>query len=110
MNKYIEVNDSVVLNTKDIRRVEFIDNDLYLGLLPKDDKGVYLVDYIWLTYAKITTFDNQEFILTIDLFPNEPGETEEEWHKRNIAYIDESMEEIYNILKPVKVDGKEYSD
>ena len=38
MEKFLEVHDTLI-NTKDIRRVEFISDDIYLGLLPmKTDK------------------------------------------------------------------------
>jgi hypothetical protein len=108
MNKFLEVHGTLI-NTKDIRRVEFISDDIYLGLLPKVN-GEVVVDFIGFTYAKIHTFDNREIDLEIDLYGPDEGETEEAWIKRNRAYINTSMTMIYNLLNPVKVTEFEYNE
>lgn len=107
MERFLEVHDTVI-NTKDIRRVEFISDDIYLGLLPRVN-GEIVVDYVDFTYAKIHTFDNREIDLEIDLYALDEGETEEEWINRNRAYINMSMTKIYELLNPVKVTEMEYN-
>lgn len=107
MERFLEVHDTVI-NTKDIRRVEFISDDIYLGLLPRVN-GEIVVDYVDFTYAKIHTFDNREIDLEIDLYALDEGETEEEWINRNRAYINMSMTKIYELLNPVKVKEMEYN-
>ena len=107
MNKFIEVNNTLI-NVKDIRKVEFLGDDVYLGLLPKTEKGIYLVDCIPFEYAKITTFSNEELILSIDLYVLESEENEDSWCKKNRAYISMSMQELYKVIKPIKIDGLEY--
>lgn len=107
MERFLEVHDTVI-NTKDIRRVEFISDDIYLGLLPRVN-GEIVVDYVDFTYAKIHTFDNREIDLEIDLYALDEGETEEEWINRNRAYINMSMTKIYELLNPVKVTEIEYN-
>ena len=108
MNKFLEVHGTLI-NTKDIRRVEFISDDIYLGLLPKVN-GEVVVDCIDFVYAKIHTFDNREIDLAIDLYALEEGETEEEWINRNRAYINTSMTMIYDLLNPIKVTDLEYNE
>lgn len=108
MNKFLEVHGTLI-NTKDIRRVEFISDDIYLGLLPRVN-GEIVVDYVDFTYAKIHTFDNREIDLEIDLYALDEGETEEEWIKRNRAYINTSMTMIYDLLNPIKVTDLEYNE
>ena len=108
MERFLEVHDTVI-NTKDIRRVEFISDDIYLGLLPRVN-GEIVVDYVDFTYAKIHTFDNREIDLEIDLYALDEGETEEEWINRNRAYINMSMTKIYELLNPVKVTEFEYNE
>jgi hypothetical protein len=106
MERFLEVHDTVI-NINDIRRVEFISDDIYLGLLPRVN-GEIVVDYVDFTYAKIHTFDNREIDLEIDLYALDEGETEEEWINRNRAYINMSMTKIYELLNPVKVTEMEY--
>jgi len=108
MNKFLEVHGTLI-NTKDIRRVEFISDDIYLGLLPKVN-GEVVVDCIDFVYAKIHTFDNREIDLAIDLYALDEGETEEEWINRNRAYINTSMTMIYDLLNPIKVTDLEYNE
>ena len=108
MNKFLEVHGTLI-NTKDIRRVEFISDDIYLGLLPRVN-GEIVVDYVDFTYAKIHTFDNREIDLEIDLYALDEGETEEEWINRNRAYINTSMTMIYDLLNPIKVTDLEYNE
>ena len=108
MNKFLEVHGTLI-NTKDIRRVEFISDDIYLGLLPRVNSEI-VVDYVDFTYAKIHTFDNREIDLEIDLYALDEGETEEEWINRNRAYINMSMTKIYELLNPIKVTDLEYNE
>jgi len=114
MNKFLEVHGTLI-NTKDIRRVEFISDDIYLGLLPKvlgllPKVNGEVVDCIDFVYAKIHTFDNREIDLAIDLYALEECETEEAWINRNRAYINTSMTMIYDLLNPIKVTDLEYNE
>lgn len=109
MSKFIEINDTII-NIDDVRRIEFLGDDIYLGLFPKGEDGKLIGDYVSFDFAKIYTFDGNVVLISIDLYPPEDGEIEDEWINRNRAYIGQFMEEIYSILKPFKVDGKEYAD
>lgn len=109
MNKFIEVHWTVI-NITDIRRIEFISDDIYLGLLPKGDNGEIICDYINFDFAKIYTFDGQVINLYIHLYAPEDGETEEEWRKRNMAYISMTMTDIYEVINPINVTNKEYNN
>lgn len=108
MERFLEVHDTVI-NIKDIRRVEFISDDIYLGLLPMVNDEV-VVDFVDFTYAKIHTFDNREIDLEIDLYAPDEGETGEFWINKNRAYINMSMTKIYELLNPVKVTEFEYTE
>ena len=109
MSKFIEIHDTVI-NIDDVRRIEFLGDDIYLGVFPRGKNGEFICDYVTFGFAKIYTFDGNVTVVSIDLYIPEDGENEDEWINRNRAYIGQSMEEIYSILKPFKVDGKEYSD
>lgn len=107
MNKFIEINNTLI-NVKDIRKVEFLGDDIYLGLLPQNEKGIYLVDSISFDFCKITTFSNEELILSIDLYTPEGHEDEDSWVRKNRDYISISTQELYKVIKPIKIDGTEY--
>ncbi len=107
MERFLEI-DNKVINVRDIRQVEFISDDIYLGLFPKYDDGNILVDFIPFTFANIHTF-NKEFIeLKIDLYALQEEETEEDWIKQNRSYINIQMDKLYEILNPIKITGMEY--
>lgn len=108
MERFLEVH-GMLINAKDIRRVEFISDDICLGLLPIVNDEV-AVDYVDFTYAKIHTFDNREIDLEIDLYAPDEGETEEFWINKNRAYINMSMTKIYELLNPIKVTEFEYTE
>lgn len=108
MDKFIEVHGTVI-NTKDIRRIEFISDDIYLGLLPQVD-GKIIVDFVPFTFSTIHTFDGEIFNLGIDLFAPQDEETEEHWKKKNMVYINMTMTNIYEVINPIKVTEKEYDD
>ena len=107
MSKFVEIHNSMI-NIQDIRRVEFLSDDVHTQLFPTDEKGEILVDYIPFEFAKIYTSDG-EFPLVLDLYVPEEKEDKEEWFKKNTAYISMMMTELAEILKPVKITGKEYS-
>lgn len=108
MEKFLEIHDTLI-NTRDIRKVEFISDDIHLGLLPMVN-GEVIGDYVVFTYAKVHTFDGRAIDLEIDLYAPEDEETEEMWSRRNMAYIGESMIKIHEMLNPIKVTGNEYND
>lgn len=101
-----------LINVEDIRKVELLPDDIYLGLFPKNNKGEITVDYISFEIAKVHTFDGSIKTISMDLFPPEDGETSEHWRKRNTAYYNESHAEILRALEVsngvIKVDGFEY--
>ena len=107
MSKFIEINDTII-NTDDVRRIEFLGDDIYLGLFPKGEDGKLIGDYVSFDFAKIYTFDGSVVLISIDLYPPEDGEIEDEWINRNRAYINMTMEQLREILKPIKLAGKEY--
>ena len=107
MSKFIEINDTII-NIDDVRRIEFLGDDIYLGLFPKGVDGKLIGDYVSFDFAKIYTFDGSVVLISIDLYPPEDGEIEDEWINRNRAYINMTMEQLREILKPIKLAGKEY--
>ena len=107
MSKFIEVHDTII-NTNDIRRVEFLGDDIYVGLFPEGDNGEIIVDYITFDFAKIYTFDGDSILMSIDLYKPEDDETEDEWTNKNRAYINMAMQQLNEVLKPTKLTGKEY--
>lgn len=107
MTKFIEVNNELI-NVVDIRRIEFLGDDIHMNLFPGSNTGKIVVDMINFNYANVVTFDGGEYVLSIDLFLPEDDETEEKWIERNRAYINESMEILWKALEPTKIDGIEY--
>lgn len=107
MSKFIEVHDTII-NVDDIRKVEFLGDDIYLGLFPKGQNGEYVCNYIPFDFAKIHTFDENVILLSIDLYIPQDEESEDDWINRNRAYISMAMEQLYDILKPIKITEKEY--
>ena len=107
MSKFIEINDTII-NIDDVRRIEFLGDDIYLGLFPKGEDGKLIGDYVSFDFAKIYTFDGNVTVVSIDLYIPEDEETEDEWTNRNRAYINMTMEQLREILKPIKLAGKEY--
>lgn len=108
MSKFVEIHNNMI-NIETIRRVEFLSDDIHTGLFPKSDNGEFLVDCIPFEFARVYTSDG-EFPLGLDLYvPEEEKENEEEWFKKNRAYISMMMTELTEVLKPVKITSKEYS-
>ena len=107
MSKFIEIHGTVI-NTEDVRRVEFLSDDIYLGVFPRGKNGEFICDYVTFGFAKIYTFDGNVTVVSIDLYIPEDEETEDEWTNRNRAYINMTMEQLREILKPIKLAGKEY--
>ena len=98
MNKFIEVHDTII-NVNDIRKVEF----------PRSEDGEFICDFICFDFAKIHTFDGKTISVSIDLYPLEDEETEEDWICRNRSYINMTMQQLTEILNPIVLTGKEYS-
>lgn len=98
MPKFIEVNEKII-NIKNIKEVEFISDDIYIGLFPEDIK----VEKIPFTYAKIKLFSGEDVDLSIDLYYPEDNRTEDSWIKENRSYINISMRRIRNALKDIAV-------
>lgn len=107
MSKFIEVHDTII-NVDDIRKVEFLGDDIYLGLFLKGQHGEYICDFIDFDFARIHTFDGNVIPLFIHLYIPEDEETEEEWANRNRVFINITMTQLNNILKPIKITGHEY--
>ena len=107
MSKFIEINDTII-NIDDVRRIEFLGDDIYLGLFPKGEDGKLIGDYVSFDFAKIYTFDGSVVLISIVLYPPEDGEIEDEWINRNRAYINMTMEQLNEILNPAKLTEKEY--
>lgn len=110
MSKFIEVHNTLI-NIESISRVDFISDDIYLGLFPKGEKGEILVDYIPFTYATIELVTGKQVDLEIDLFLPEEGEEEEKWIERNRTYINRSWNTLYKALSDITlVTGFEYDE
>ena len=109
MSKFIEVHETII-NVDDIRKVEFLGDDIYLGLFPRGQHGEYVCDHIIFNFAEIHTFDGNVTLVSVDLYPPEQEESEDDWIKRNRAYISMTMTQLSDILKPINITGKEYFD
>ena len=108
MAKFIEVHDTII-NIESISKVDFISDDIYLGLFPKDEEGSIPIDFIPYTFGQVELFTGQKIDLEVDLYHPEDGETEEQWTKRNRAYINLSWSKLVNALSEVeKITGYEY--
>lgn len=107
MKKFIEVHDTI-LNVEDIRKIEFLGDDVYLGLFPKGKGKQFISDYVIFNFAQIYTFDGSMIVLSIDLYLPEEGETEEEWIDKNRSYIAMAMNRLHDILKPECITENEY--
>ncbi len=110
MPKFIEVHDNLI-NIDDISRVEFLGDDIYLGLFPRNEEGMLIPDYMIFKYAKVYTISGQEFDMSLDLHQLEDEENEEAWAKRNKGYIGQSMTALYEAIgEIIKLTGFEYQD
>ena len=96
MSKFIEVHDTII-NVEDIRKIEFLGDDIYLGLFPKGQNGEYIYAFI--------PFDGNVISLFVHLYI-----PEEDWIKKNRAYISMTMTQLIDILKHIKTTEKEYFD
>lgn len=107
MAKFIEIHDTIV-NVNEIGTVRFLGDDIYLGLFPKGENGEPIADYIAFDFAKVTLIGGEEITMSIHLYYPEEGETEDDWVKRNRAYLNWSMTELTEQLNPTKVTNREY--
>lgn len=108
MAKFIEVHNTII-STESISKVDFISDDIYLGLIPKDKEGNFILDYIPFTFGQIELSTGEKIDLDIDLYQPEDGETEEYWIKRNRAYINVSWTKLVDALGDIeKITGYEY--
>lgn len=109
MPKFIEVHDNLI-NIEDISKVEFLGDNVHLGLFPQKD-GKPACDYTDFTFAIIHTVRDQKIEMYIDLYLPEDGENKEDWAKRNRGYIGKNMTALYKALgKIVRVTGFEHQD
>lgn len=108
MSKFIEVHGSLI-NVESISKVDFISDDIYLGLFPDEEGYDIPLDYIPFTFARVELFTGEKVDLEIDLYWPETVESEENWAKRNRAYINLSWNRLVQALgEIIKVTGYEY--
>lgn len=108
MEKFIEAHGSLI-NVESISKVDFISDDIYLDLIPLDDKGNPIVDFVPFTFARVELFTGEKIDLEIDLYYPEENETEGSWVKRNRAYINIGWSNLVQALGEVfKVTDYEY--
>lgn len=70
MAKFIEVHNTI-LSIDSISRVDFISDDIYLGLFPKDEEENMLIDFIPFTFGQVELFTGEKIDLDIDLYPRQ---------------------------------------
>lgn len=110
MAKFIEAHNTII-NIEEIARVDFISDDIYLGYFPKDEDGNILVDFMDFVFAKIHLFSGDIIELSIDLYPPEEYENDEDWYKRNRNYINLQWTSLTKALGEItEVTGIEYED
>lgn len=108
MSKFIEVHGSLI-NVESISKIDFISDDIYIGLFPRDEEGNPIVDFVPFTFARVELFTGEKVDLEIDLYWPETVESEENWAKRNRAYINLSWNRLVQALgEIIKVTGYEY--
>lgn len=108
MSKFLEIHGSLI-NVESVSKVDFISDDIYLKLFPVIEDEKIPLDYITFTFARLELFSGQKIDLELDLYQPEDGETEENWAKRNRAYINLSWNKLINALDEVnKITGYEY--
>lgn len=108
MKNFIEIHD-YILNIESISKIEFLTDDVYLGLFPKDKEGNICVDFVPFTFARVELFTGEKIDLEIDLYQPEEGEKEEDWIKRNRIYINLSWHKLMGSLGEIeKITGYEY--
>ena len=110
MTKFIEVHNQII-SVKNINRVEFTNDDIYLDLFPTNNEGEYEIDFIQFTFAKIYLFDKTTIDVQLDLYlPEEMyKETTDQWVTRNRSYINYSWRKLVESLGEIeKITGYEY--
>lgn len=108
MPRFIEIHNSLI-NIESISKVDFISDDIYLDLIPRDEEGNTIIDFIPFTFGQVELFTGQKIDLEIDLYYLEEGETVEAWAKRNRSYINLSWDKLINSLGEItKITGYEY--
>ena len=108
MSKFIEVHGSLI-NIESISKVDFISDDIYVGLFPKDEEGNPIVDFVPFTFARVELFSGEKIDLEIDLYWPEAEENKDGWANRNRTYINLSWNKLVQALGDVvKVTGYEY--
>lgn len=109
MSEFIEVHDTII-NIDDIRKVEFLGDDIHLGLFSRGEHKEYVCDYIIFNFAKIHTFDGNVILVSIDLYTPKDEENVEDWIDKNRSYIAATMNGLHDILKPECITENEYID
>ncbi|WP_042683147.1 hypothetical protein [Anaerosalibacter massiliensis] len=110
MGKFIEVHNTII-DVDSISKIEFISDDIYLGLFPRDKEGNILIDFIPFTFAQIELFTGEKVDLDVDLYHPEEGEEEGDWIKRNRMYINVSWTKLIDSLGDIeKITGYEYME
>src|SRR5699024_8964226 len=108
MANFIEVGNQLI-NVEEIGRVEFLGDDLYLGLFPKDENGEIQIDFIPFTFGKIYLKDGQVIEVEMDLYPPEEADSEVWWIQKNRTFINLSMRALKDAIGEItKIDGFEY--
>jgi hypothetical protein len=107
MAKFIQVNQELI-NIEDIRKVDILSDDIYLGLFPRNDEEIIDADCVPFEIAAIHTFGGDVIKVSMDLFPPEEDEIEDSWSHRNRYYFNKCVAEIMKALDITKVDGYEY--
>lgn len=108
MAKFIEIHDHII-NVENIGSAEFVSDDIYLGMFPVGKDGEMLMDLIPFTFATIELLSGEVIDMQLDLYPPMDGEIEEDWFKRNRAYINVAWEDLKVALGDItQIGGYEY--
>lgn len=108
MAKFIEIHDRII-NIESISKAEFLSDDIYLGMFPYSKDGEILMDMIPFTFATVELLSGETIDMQLDLCPPIEGETEDNWLKRNRAYINVTWNDLKEVLGGVTtIGGYEY--
>ena len=97
--KFIKVNSGQIINVDCIKKIEFISDDVYLGLFPE---AKYL-DFISFNYGRIYLKNGEEINLNYDLYLPEEGQKKKLWREENMNKIRKFWRNIEKVLSPEKI-------
>lgn len=94
--KFIKINHHNIINVNDIKKIEYKTDDMYYG----DYKKLFeqRLDYVIADIAEIEMLNGAKYMITMDVFDLEDGQTTEEWSDMYIAKIHKCRKDIESVI------------